>query len=156
MSFGVYKPDGVTADASAYFDNLYVHAGMPVGGHAINHLLSGAWFDPATSGQGFFFDIVSSTKLFFGSWFTWTAVAGQYDWVTFQGNYSGKSDTATVPIYRSSGGMFNNPAPVTTVAVGTATFTFHSCTQGQLAFAFSGGPSGSIPLTRLTPPPPGC
>ena len=154
LELGVYKPNGVTASASAYFDNMYLQVGALVVGRPIDHLLSGAWFNAATPGQGFFFDIVPSMNLFFGGWYAWTGIPGQYDWVTVQGAYSGNA--ATVPIYRTTGGIFNNPAPVNTVQVGTATFTFASCTQGQLAFAFTGGPSGNIALLRLTPAPPGC
>jgi hypothetical protein len=126
------------------------------------HGLTGSWFEPATSGQGFELEfypnlVAAGTALVQGAWFTFdTAPAGGADrqrWYTFNGN--GQSGQASVPItiYRNVGGNFN-AAPVTTpVAVGTGTLTFDSCSSGALAFTFSDGSgrSGTIPLSRITP-----
>ena len=77
------------------------------------------------------------------------------DWMTVQGGYSG--NMAMVPIYRSSGGAFNNAAPVTSEAIGLAEFTFDSCTSGQVRVEFVGNPNPIIiPLQRITPAFPGC
>ena len=153
LSLGVGKPSGESADAAAYFDNVYLQRAD--GGGLINERLSGSWFNPGTPGQGFFLDISPEINLFFGGWFTWTEVPGQIDWMTVQGGYSG--NMAMVPIYRSSGGAFNNAAPVTSEAIGLAEFTFDSCTSGQVRVEFVGNPNPIIiPLQWITPAFPSC
>jgi len=153
ISLGVLKPGGESADAQALFDDIYLRRAD--GGGMINERLSGSWFNPATPGQGFFLDISPDLNLFFGGWFTWTTTPGQIDWMTVQGSYSG--DMAMVSIFRSSGGAFNDPATVSSVAIGVATFTFSSCTEGQVTIEFMGtGSTTVIPLKRITPAFPGC
>ncbi len=153
LSLGVGKPSGESADAAANFDNVYLQRAD--GGGLINERLSGSWFNPSTPGQGFFLDISPEINLFFGGWFTWTDVPGQIDWMTVQGGYSG--NTAMVPIYRSRGGAFNDPAPVTSEAIGVAEFSFDSCTSGQVRVEFVGDPTVTIiPLQRISPAFPGC
>jgi sugar lactone lactonase YvrE len=123
------------------------------GANLISAGLSGSWFNPDTTGQGFFFDISPELNLFFGGWYVWTETAGVYDWLTVQGDYSG--NVATVPIYRTTGGVFNDPQAVETTAVGVAEFVFSSRTEGQVTIEFIGtGSTTVIPLTRITPPTP--
>jgi len=63
-------------------------------------------------------------------------------------------------IKKSSGGVFNNPAHVTTAAVGTGTLAFQSCSAATLAYTFTAGEnngqSGTIHLQRATPTQAGC
>lgn len=117
----------------------------------INEGVQGSWLNNATGGQGFFFDVAPSVNQLFGvAWFTWTGTAGQYDWLTGAGSYQG--DRATVTLFRTRGGRFNDPAPVQTTPAGNATIVFTSCTQATLAFTLTDPPaSGSIPLSRLLP-----
>jgi hypothetical protein len=129
-------------------------------------LLSGAWYDPATSGQGFVFDVNPVQQSFFGAWYTYAtngaAIGGAASerWYSLQSAYPTGASSFAVTIYASSGGVFNNPAPVTTSPVGTGTLTFQSCSAATLAYAFSAGEnngkSGTITLRRTTPAPPGC
>ena len=120
------------------------------------HGLTGAWYNPATGGQGL---LVETYPDLFGSghgylaagWYTFdlTAAGGQR-WYTVQGDAI--SDSASVPltIYTATGGNFNAPPTIGAVAVGTATLSFSDCTHGTLTFHFNDGrPDGSIPLTRL-------
>jgi hypothetical protein len=153
VSLGVRKPGGIGADAQALFDQIYLQ--RTDGGGLINERLSGSWFNPATPGQGFFLDISPDLNLFFGGWFTWTGNPGEIDWMTVQVNYSG--NVAVVPIFRSTGGRFNDSSPVSTTAIGIAEFSFTSCTEGQVRVEFIGsGAVTVIPLQRITPPFPGC
>jgi hypothetical protein len=155
MMLAVSKPEGVSADASAYFDNLFLRRANGTGTRAIDEHLAGSWYNPMTNGQGFFLDISPAINLFFGGWFTWTDVPGQYDWMTVQGSYV--EDFALVTIYRTSGGAFNDPTAVTTVPVGVAEFRFQSCTAGEVSIQFLGpDPAFVIPLQRIAPPPGGC
>jgi hypothetical protein len=68
-----------------------------------------------------------------------------------------------VMIYETTGGIFNTPiAPPgpPTVAVGTGTLAFQSCTAATFTYIFTGGTStgqtGTITLGRVGPVPPGC
>lgn len=128
---------------------------------------SGNWYDASTSGQGFLFEVNPLVPVFFFAWYTY-APAGQaagaagQRWFTGQGPYSPGSRTIVVPLYETTGGLFDQPSmpPPSTVPVGTATVTFASCSSAQLQFSFTGGSnagrSGSISLSRVGPVPAGC
>lgn len=117
----------------------------------INEGVQGSWFNTATGGQGFFFDVAPSVNNLFGvAWFTWTRTVGQYDWLTGAGSYNG--NTANVTLFRTRGGQFNASTPVQTTPAGTATVVFTSCTAATLQFTLTDpAASGSIALTRLLP-----
>ncbi len=126
---------------------------------AINQGIAGAWFNPATSGQGFLIDIEPVSRFMFAAWFTFqtsppTAAfklgAPEHRWLTIQGNYSGAS--APLMVFQTSGGIFNNGQATTTTQVGTATLSFTSCTSGTVNYTLTNPPlSGSIPITRALP-----
>ncbi len=65
-----------------------------------------------------------------------------------------------IAIVETVGGLFDNPAPVTPLQVGTANISFQSCTAMTLSYNFSGGEnkglSGTINLRRVGPTPAGC
>jgi hypothetical protein len=129
--------------------------------------LSGNWYDPATSGQGFVFEVNPLAPVVFFAWYTYSptgqaaGAAGQR-WFTGQGTFSAGTHTAPLTLYETTGGVFDTPTPGTqaTTAVGTATITFASCTSAQLTFNFTGGSSaghaGMINLSRVGPVPAGC
>ena len=128
-------------------------AGAPA--FAINPGLGGTWFNLSTPGQGFMLEVVPSINSLAIGWFTWGTTAGDHFWMSGLGPISG--DRATVQLQRSSGGRFNDPAPVTTIATGTATFRFTSCTQATVTYQRADtGESGTFPIQRLTPPPEAC
>ena len=85
------------------------------------HGLTGAWYEPATSGQGFlvemFPDLISPGTGFAQlSWFTFDTVAGGADrqrWYTLSGNVVSGQPSAALTIYRNTDGNFNAP-PTTT------------------------------------------
>ena len=147
-------------------DNLtpsqpYNFAGTTPSGIDLNQQgLTGSWYEPATSGQGFEVEVfpdftgpgVGLTQV---SWFTFDALAGGADrqrWYTLSGNVQNGQPTASLTIYRNVGGNFNAPPTTNGVAVGTATLRFDSCSGGELAYNFTDGSglNGTIPLTRLT------
>ena len=122
-------------------------APMPLLANDNDVLHSGAWFDPATSDQGMNVDVIPSQTTFFAIWYTYapvsegqTGVAAQR-WFTLQTNaYTpGDLSLANVPIYTSTGGVFNTPSAVTTTQVGTANVTFTSCTAMTLDYTFTSG-----------------
>jgi len=124
--------------------------------------LSGLWYDPSTSGQGFGLEIFPDMTtvgqgIAFGTWFTYDASAAggveKQRWYTFSGPAIAGVPTATAQIYENDGGNFNAPPITSAQAVGSATLNFTSCARGQLTYAFSDGSGreGIIPLRRLTP-----
>ena len=124
------------------------------------HGLTGSWYEPATSGQGFALEIFPNvspgTGLAFGSWFTFDAIAGGAErqrWYTLQGPVATGQSNAVLSIYRNTGGNFNAPPATGAQVVGTATLSFNACSSGQLTYTFTDGSgrAGTISLTRLLP-----
>jgi len=161
---GVTALDGVQSPTAAVATNFAgasapVSVSAPAGLDQNQHGLTGSWYEPATSGQGFEVEIfpnqpTAGTGYAQVSWFTYDSVVGGADrqrWYTMSGAIAGAAP-ATLTIYRNVGGNFN-AAPVTSATVvGTATVRFDTCTSGLLTYAFTDGSArtGSIPLTRLT------
>jgi len=130
--------------------------------------LSGNWFGgAATSGQGFTVEVNPNSGAFFAAWYTYmpnspsVGAAGQR-WYTAQGIFTPGMRSIPLTIHETVGGMFDTPTPPgqKTVAVGTGTMTFQSCSAAKFDFSFTGGTSinlvGSINLIRVGPVPPGC
>ena len=107
--------------------------------------------------------------ILFFSWYTYAAnggalgVAGQR-WFTAQAAFQPGQRTATLTVFETKGGIFDQgtyPPPYTqAVAAGTATLAFASCTRATLAYNFTNGAMagarGTIALVRVGPTPPGC
>ena len=128
--------------------------------------LSGNWFEAATSGQGLTVEVNPISATLFAAWYTYepmgtaAGAAGQR-WYTAQASFTAGMRSIPVTIYETTGGVFNTPAPAPqTVAVGTGTLAFQSCTAATFSYTFTGGSgrglSGTIPLVRVGPTPPGC
>ncbi|MEM9181753.1 MAG: hypothetical protein AAGB27_01235 [Pseudomonadota bacterium] len=129
---------------------------------AINAGLNDAWFNPATSGQGFLVSVFPDLGQMFVAWFTFdsetqpgnTATLGgpQQRWLTAQGPYEG--NTATLTVFSSTGGVFDSaePAPETDGAgEGTLTATFSGCAAGTMTYNLTRlGLTGAIPIQRVT------
>ncbi len=129
-------------------------------GFGINAGLSGGWFEPATSGQGFVLEVLPVSREVFLAWFTFeteSVGAGKavgdpaHRWLTAQGPYDG--DTATLDVTLTTGGRFDDPAPVSNSdpgSYGTITLTFENCATGQLAYDLTReGLSGSFDIERI-------
>jgi peptidyl-prolyl cis-trans isomerase A (cyclophilin A) len=130
----------------------------------INPGLSGAWFNPETSGQGWLIDVIErETGLgFFVAWFTYDVNppaadeldgfgSRQHRWFTASGDVLG--DTAVLDIFLNSGGVFNDPRETTLEPVGSMTIRFSDCTNAQLSFDFdaSDDKDDSVDIIRLSP-----
>ncbi len=138
------------------------------GSAASDYLLSGNWYNPDTSGQGFIFDFSPSINNVFAAWYTF-AHTGQriggplsQAWFTLQSAQfvPGMTSLDNIAIVETIGGLFDNPAAVTPQQVGTANIAFQSCAAMTLAYTFTGGEnkglSGTINLRRVGPAPLGC
>lgn len=124
------------------------------------HGLTGSWYEPATSGQGFEVEVfpdlsAPGTGFVQVSWFTYDTVIGAAErqrWYTLQGPVVTGQANASLTILQNVGGNFNALPKTTAQPVGTATLSFDTCSSGQLSYSFTDGTgrTGTIPLTRLT------
>ena len=132
------------------------------GSPAPAYQLSGAWYNPATSGQGFFAIVNPVQHLLFAAWYTYMpdgAASGSaaQRWYILQigpdAYTPGTSPVSSIPIYTGTGGVFNDPAPHLTTQVGTATLTFIDCGRARIDYHFTQGTnaglSGSVDLSKL-------
>ena len=138
------------------------------GAAASDYLLSGSWYNPATSGQGLIFDVNPAQSVLAAAWYTYSPTGQQTGggasqrWYTIQSAQfaAGSSVATSVPIYETTGGVFHDATAVTTTLVGTANITFQSCAALTLAYNFFAGTNqglnGAISLVRVGPTPAGC
>ncbi len=132
-----------------------------------NFLLSGAWYNANTSGQGLIIDVNPLNSLFSAGWYTFaqngSAGGGASQrWYIIQDNAfaPGMSTKSGLAIYEPSGGTFNTKGGVANTQVGTASILFSGCSTASLSYHFTSGSNagvdGSIALTRVGPAPAGC
>lgn len=138
------------------------------GQDASTYLLSGSWYNPDTSGQGFVFDFSPSINNVFAAWYTYKVNGQQVpgtasqDWYTLQsGQFQpGMSSLSNIPIVQTTGGIFDNPTATSTSQVGSADIAFSSCDTMTLTYRFTSGDNngrnGTIHLRRTGPTPQGC
>lgn len=126
------------------------------------HGLTGTWWRPSTSGQGFIIDIIRNPAIpgeatLAMGWYTYASdpaapiSANKQRWYTLSGTATGVPGAVPLTIYSSQGGSFASPPTINAVPVGTAQISFADCVNAQLMFQFNSGPSGSIALERITP-----
>ena len=125
-------------------------------------LHSGNWFNPATSGQGLVLDIVPAQNAFVLTWYTYSpqseVLTGEtaQRWFSIQSAYApGDLNLTGLPIYVTSGGIFNDSTPISYSQVGTADVTFVSCNKMTLHYTFTSGElagrSGTIDEQTIAP-----
>jgi hypothetical protein len=120
----------------------------------INVGMNGGWFDPDTSGQGFLLDVLADPEggnFLFLAWFTFgdDTASGQR-WLTAQGGFEGAS--ASIDVYETTGGSFNDPLTVNTIPVGQMILDFSTCSEGIIGYDLPDeGLDGEIVVTRLVP-----
>lgn len=120
----------------------------------INAGHAGAWYNPATDGQGLFIDVEPATGFMFLSWFTYTDDASAHPneqrWFTAQGHFAGNG--ATLVLYETLGGAFDDPQPPTTDPVGELKLVFTDCESGEIRYRIDGeGLQGVFPVQRVVP-----
>lgn len=134
----------------------------PEVGFVINGGLTDVWYNPATSGQGFFLAVYENSASMFLSWMTFDTDLPDPDvtshlgsacqrWLAAQGNYDGA--VADLVVYSASGGVFDasSPAPVLE-PVGAMRVQFDDCSSGNVWYSLPQlGESGWIPIERLAP-----
>jgi hypothetical protein len=166
ITFGfAYLVTAATAaavESTAGFDDwrlVVTHGGIGTG--IITAGINDAWFEEATSGQGFFITALPDAGIVFLSWFTYdterppadaTAVLGEpgHRWLTAQGPYAG--DTAVLDVYETVGGVFDSvqPVPQTSNPIGTIVITWQDCLHATLDYDLPAqGLDGRINLVRI-------
>jgi plastocyanin len=130
----------------------------------LNRGMSGAWFEPATSGQGMLLDVDPASRTVFVAWFTYEQAAtaapggapkiGASDnrWLTAQGNYPEGSNSTTMSLFKTGGGRFDQGGGTTTTPAGTLTLEFTSCNTAIATYSLI--PeflTDTIALTRVLP-----
>lgn len=127
----------------------------------ISHAMAGSWFDPPTSGQGFFMDVFDNSNQLFLAWFTYdlerpdpgvSSLIGEpgHRWMTALGPFSG--DTADLLVYWNSGMVFDSADPPgdDNVQDGTMTVEFFDCSTGQVTYDLgTANVQGQVPIQRL-------
>jgi len=112
----------------------------------INSGLSDAWYNPATSGQGFLITVFPDRKEMFLALFTFdterpqvdvSAVLGEpgHRWLTAQGPYIG--DAGNLTIFVTKGGVFDAAEPAVTTDFdgdGTMKIEFADCVNGLVSY----------------------
>lgn len=130
---------------------------------------TGAWFDPATAGQGLYIGVLprsdAQAGLLFGAWFTFDPAGAADDptaqhWFSFQGDLSSARDgTVVVPLLRTIGGTLDRDPTANTQRVGEATLRFEGCERASFEYRFDAsdvalpyaGRRGVVSLQRATP-----
>ncbi len=130
--------------------------------------LSGNWYDPVTSGQGLTIEVNPTSRTVFAAWYTYApsgvgaGAAGQR-WYTAQPtSFTPGARSIPMTLYETTGGQFDTPTlpGQRTLAVGSGTLVFQSCSAATFSYNFtagsSSGASGTISLRRVGPVPNGC
>ncbi len=124
----------------------------------INSGLSGAWFNPATNGQGVYLEVLPSSNVIVSAWFTYDLLlpevgvsaeigAAEHRWLTMQGGYN--EDTLESILVLTEGGLFDSGEPVTNSLYGHVQIVFDSCNRAMLNYEITEPAiTGSIPLHR--------
>lgn len=126
----------------------------------ISSTMSGGWFYPPTSGQGFLMDVFDSSNQLFLAWFTYdlqrpdsgvTAMIGEpgHRWMTALGPFDG--NTAELKIFWNAGMIFDSANPPTEQTQdGEMTVEFSDCATGLVTYDLgSSGARGEVPIQRL-------
>ena len=145
-------PTGGRGDAQ--FDHVAFgpHGTLGQGIDITQEGLSGAWYNPLYTGQGFQFAIGAGSL--FGAWYTFGDTSGGPEtqrWYSLQGPLAPGATHADLTIYRNTSGNFDAPPSTAANAVGTGTLTFDSCTSGTFTYAFDAGATGEVEVRSLLP-----
>ena len=146
------QPVGRRLDALSV--DLRLGADLPPGQPGI----TGAWYAPATSGEGFVLTWLPESRTLFAPWFTFATGGALEDqsaarWYSLQGSTYQDSPLVELQILRNRGGQFAAPPITQAEAVGSAQLRFADCDRATLSYRFNTGVeqgrAGSMPLVRI-------
>jgi dienelactone hydrolase len=129
----------------------------------INAGLNDAWYEPATSGQGFYITVFPELGTVSVAWFTYDTELPPIDapanlgdaghrWITGLGLIEG--NRAVMDIVVTSGGIFDTPGEIQLTkppgSDGTLILTFDNCNSGTIEYDMpSLNLSGIVPIERV-------
>ena len=114
----------------------------------------GAWFEPATAGQGMQVEVIPAAGLVAVGWYTYGASPGEganHDWLVGSGAFG--DHTATIALHRVRSGRFAAADAAALEPAGTLALTFESCSRARASYVLGSGAGerrGEIELSRLT------
>lgn len=152
LMLGVYKPQGVTANASAHFDDVFLRLAQGANGTPVNPSMGVSWYNPAEGGHGIMIDLLNAVQAWM-CWFTFD-LNGNAAWICALGDIAG--DTIEFDqAFTVEGGAFPplfDPQQIDEVPWGSITVSFSGCDSGTMTWSTTvpGFQSGSMPLKRLT------
>ncbi|MCU0757177.1 MAG: hypothetical protein MUE46_19030 [Xanthomonadales bacterium] len=121
--------------------------------------LSGVWYAPNNSGQGFFLDYFPQSRTLFMPWFTYntgpesantTSSPLRTQWYTLQGSVTADSPRAELTLFQNTVGNFMAGPATIAEPIGQAVLTAVDCNRAVLGYRFgSTGPESTIVLHRL-------
>ncbi len=122
--------------------------------------MSGAWFNPDTSGQGVYFEVLPSAGVIVLAWFTFdstdpdagvpSAVGDASNrWLTASGSFQGNQFVGTV--FKTSGGLFDDNQAASTTPIGSISISFNDCSTGLMSYVLDdSGLSNTINIQRVS------
>jgi hypothetical protein len=120
--------------------------------------LSGTWWNPAKSGEGFLLE-VDATQFLYGSFYTYGPDGTQTWLIAFGSPASATATTLDVTVVIPEGGTWGDPSGAQTGnAWGTGTFSFPTCTAGNVSLVPNadmtamGFTAQAYDLERILPP----
>lgn len=149
VGLGVFKQPGVSADAQAHYDNVFLQLPDP---SAVSPAMSASWYNPDEAGHGIMIHLLNATDAWM-CWFTFDS-AGNPAWICALGTVDG--DTITFDeAFTVEGGAFPpdfDPAQIDEVPWGSIVVVFTDCNSGMMNWTTqaAGFQSGEMPLARLT------
>ena len=116
--------------------------------------MSGNWYDPARSGQGFMLEFTDQNNTALATWFVFGPDGGQ-SWVYAQGTYDPTKTTVTLSAVIPSGAKFPpffRSTDVQSTPWGLITLSFTDCNNGTVVWnsTVPGYGAGVMFITRLT------
>jgi len=159
VAIGVFRNDGNGTDSGhvRVFDLSMIKKSQ------INAGMNDAWYNPVTSGQGFFINVFPDLRFISLAWFTYdtefppvdaTANLGDpgHRWLTALGPIDG--NRALMYIEMTSGGIFDTPTEISRTdppgSDGTLLLTFDSCNSGTIEYDIpSINRHGIVPIQRV-------
>ena len=111
--------------------------------------ITSAWFDPTHEGEGFLLEMLANNGAVV-YWFTYDE-NGEQDWYVAFGEVRGNR-IVFPELLRVSGGEFGpgfDPSKITEEAVGSASFTWTGCDQGDMSYQI-GNQHGRMQIVRIT------
>ena len=149
--FTVFSPQPVSFDDLFFDSQNPASTSITLGGY-----LSGSWYNPVSSGQGFELEFTAQSNEVIATWFTFKPDgSGDEIWIYAEGKYDPSQNTVTIPAVISAGTNFLpafNSSDIKKVPWGTLTFSFITCNQATVSWnsTVAGYGSGTQQLTRLT------